>query len=62
MQETKRKRGRPREFAAQCHVHLTDEQLAYSQGIADRDDRPLSAVLRQLVGEAIENRQKKARH
>lgn len=60
MQQTKR-RGRPREFAGERRVFLTDEQLAYAEGIADRDDRPVSAVLRQLVREAIENRQKTCR-
>jgi hypothetical protein len=59
--ETKRKRGRPREFAGQFNVHLTDEQLAYAEAEANRDDRPLSAVLRRLVGEAIERRQKQGR-
>jgi predicted transcriptional regulator len=42
-------------------VWLDEELWEYIEGVAARQDRPKSRLVRQLVREAVEARQKKAR-
>lgn len=62
MQETKKRRGRKREFAGQVfQVRLPDDQNDYVMAEIERTDRPKAWVVRDLIAEAIEQRQKKGR-
>lgn len=54
-------RGRPREFAGEVKAQLPDAHYAYVMAEIDRTDRPQARVVRELIAEAIENRQKQGR-
>ena len=60
MQETKR-RGRPREFAGVVKAPLRADEYDYVMAEIERTDRPQARVVRELIAEAIENRQKARR-
>jgi hypothetical protein len=54
----KRRAGRPA-VGDPLTVHLTPEQIDYVVAEARREDRPVSQVVRLLVGEAIASRARK---
>lgn len=49
-----RKRGRPRLFAEELSVSLTEEQLSYIKAEAQRTCRSYSQVTRELIMAGIE--------
>lgn len=61
MQTKKRPRGRPREFAGVVRAQLSDAHYDYVMAEIERTDRPQARVVRELIAEAIENRQKQGR-
>jgi hypothetical protein len=56
-----KQRGRPRQFDGREQVHLTEAERVHLRELAEREDRSVSAVCRQLIREALAARESQPR-